>query len=155
MRSAVGLLTLGLALALALAACGGDGGGQLSREEFIRQANEICGRYDERLQESERKVEEAQTTEELAQVIEEALPTVREGFDELEALEPPDELQRDVDEWNRLNDEGLRQLEGLREAAEAGDEERLRSLAEQAGENEDRSDEIARRIGADRCAEDD
>jgi hypothetical protein len=140
---------------LALVGCGGDGGGQLSREDYVRQANEICDRFEDRLREAEQRVGEAETTEELGQVIDEALPTVREGFDELEALEPPDELQRDVDEWNRLNDESLEQLEELRDAANAGDESRLREIAEEGGETDDRSNEVARRIGADRCAEDD
>ena len=138
---------------LGFAACGGED--RLSREEYLEQADATCRKYEERLKPLEDKLQQTDSTEEAAAVIDDAVPVVREGVDELKKLKPPEELEGQVDEWLKLNEENTKTLEQLGDAAEAGDEARIGELAQEAEANEQRGDDLAREIGLKDCAEDD
>jgi hypothetical protein len=139
----------GLAAALLLAAgCSGDGDDRLSKEEYVRQADSLCARYDERLA----KLPQPQTLEALARLAAQAQPIAREGVERLRALRPPEELEGKANEWLERNDENVRKIGELREAARRGDGRRVQELASAAADNEARADALARELGLRRCA---
>jgi transcriptional regulator with AAA-type ATPase domain len=138
-------------VAVALIAAGGCGGGddRLSRDEYVKQADAICAKYQKRLD----ALPEPENVQELKELVDEGLPIAREGYQELKALEPPEELEADVSEWFERNDRNLELIEELGQAAEEGDEQRIQSLASEAEKNEEEADRIATGIGLDVCAE--
>ena len=142
-----------LAAVVLVAACGGED--RLSRDEYVKQADAICADYEEKLEEQERALQEAESPDELASVIDRAIPTIREGTDRLDALEPPEDLESQVNQWNRLNDENIKKLEQIRDAAKAGDTGKIGSLGEEISANEEDADKLARDIGLRDCAADD
>jgi hypothetical protein len=142
-------VTLVVFAALA-AGCGGED--RLSREEYIQRADATCKKYEDRLKSLEQELQRTDSPQEAAKVIDRALPIIREGVGELRDLRPPEELEGKTDEWLDLNDENTKTLEELRDAAEAGDEQKIAELARDADENEKRGDAIAREIGLDACA---
>ena len=149
----VGLVIAAVGLAL-LAGCGGNGGGgALTKDEFVQEADAICADVEGKLEDTQAELESATTPEELAQAIDESIPAVRDGVDRLRGLEPPDDLQAQVDEWLELTERNLGRLEDLRDAAEQGDQRALQEIATEAEADEERADGVAREIGLDDCAE--
>ena len=142
---------LAVAAVLLTGACGGDD--RLSRAEYLREADAICEEYEGKLDEHEQKLADADDPEQLASVIGAAIPVVEEGVDALRELEPPKDLERPVNRWLELNEKNADTLERLRDAAAAGDSERLEELVQAGEANEQRADELARDIGLDACAE--
>ena len=134
---------------LAVAACSGGGDDRLSAAEYVRRADEVCATYDRRLEELPRPEDLA----DLADLADRALPIAEEGVRELRKLEPPKELERPVNEWLERNDANVEKIEELREAARAGDEQRVQILGSEARKNEEEADALARRIGLRTCAE--
>ena len=110
MRAAVLVVTA----ALALAGCGDDDDGGPSREDFIAEADALCERLNERVE----QVNQTQPTnlEELREVLDEGLEVTDEGLEEFEQLEPPEEIEDEVDEFL---DEAREQREVLEDAREA------------------------------------
>ena len=109
---------------LALSACGDDDGP--SREDYIADADALCERINERIED----VNEPRPTDldELRELLDEAIEVTREGTEELEELEPPEEIEDDVDDFlASARDQG--QL--LEDARDAGSfEEGARILRE-------------------------
>ena len=151
MRALVGAVAL--SLVVLAAACSQDDE-RLSRQEFLREANEVCADSDSELQEIEDTLRDAETPEDVADAIDRGIPIVEDGIDELRDLEPPEDLEDDVDRWVELNEESAAELEELRDAARDGDAERTREIAERGRETDREADELAREIGLDDCATD-
>ena len=143
-------LTLASTLALALGATGcGGGDDRLSREEYVSKADAICTRVENRLE----RLGQAESVERFAQLAEEAIPIVRKSFDDIEALEPPEELEARVHEWDEINRRGLEALEDLPAAARARNRTEVEGILRRADANEKRADKLAREIGFKKCAE--
>ena len=145
-RALVPVLVLGVATG-----CAG-GGDRLSKSEYTRQADGICARYDERLGAVERELDRVESPEAAAAAIDRGIPIVKDGIAELRELEPPEELEDDVERWLELNEENAENLEKLRDAAEAGDAQQAEEIATRGEETERRSDELAQEIGLEDCA---
>jgi hypothetical protein len=152
-RLTVGLLALLGSAALVAAGCGGDGGGgsgdRLSATEFRETADAICAEYDQKIQD----LGEPESLEDLNAFIGRAIPIIEEGFNKLEELQPPEELEAD---WNRameVNAENLQLTKDLQAAAEDGNEERVQEILAQASQNEEETDRLARELGLQRCGE--
>jgi hypothetical protein len=152
-RLTVGLLALLGSAALVAAGCGGDGGGgsgdRLSATEFREAADAICAEYDQKIQD----LGEPESLEDLNAFIGRAIPIIEEGFNKLEELQPPEELEAD---WNRameVNAENLQLTKDLQAAAEDGNEERVQEILAQASQNEEETDRLARELGLQRCGE--
>jgi cysteine sulfinate desulfinase/cysteine desulfurase-like protein len=140
------------AVATATASCrNGDGDGRLSREEFLRRADAICADYDARLA----RLGNPASIAELGRLAARALPIAREGVAKLRALEPPEELARDVERWLARNDENVSRIAAIGEAAQADDATRVQEIASAATANERRADALARRLGLRDCAKED
>ena len=141
-------IMLAVAAALAVAGCADDGDGRLSKGEYVRAADAICAEYERRLA----RLPEPRNVEELARLTEQALPIAREGVTRLRGLEPPQELTSRVEEWLERNEENVRTIERMRDAARAGDETRVQELASAGADNEAEADRLARALGLRACA---
>ena len=143
---------LGLVVLLS-AGCGdddrrADGEERLTREEYVRRADEICAEYDRRLE----ALDEPKSVRDVARLAEDAFPIAQEGIARLRELRPPAEIAPRVRAWLRLNDANARQIHALQEAAERGDTRRVQEIASDAADNERRADALAKEIGLVECA---
>jgi hypothetical protein len=139
-----------VAVAVAVGCSGGgeETDGRLSQEEYAERADAICSEFEGRLNE----LGNPRSLADLARISGEALPVAREGISELKALRPPETLEARVARWLELNETNVRSLEQLRDAARAGDENRVQEIALDAEANEGRADRLAREIGLMACA---
>jgi hypothetical protein len=138
----------GAAASLALAACGGGDEG-LSREEFLSEADSICTEYDQRVDE----IEEPQSIDDVERYADEAKPVIEDGMAELRALEPPDELEQQWDDYMASSEESVEYLDELREAGAAGDQARIQEIAQEVSEKNEEADRLARDIGLEDCTD--
>jgi hypothetical protein len=136
---------------LALAGCGGgNGGDQLTAEDFRQQADAICADFEGRLDE----LGTPQSLEDVEQYVDDAIPILEEGTAELDDLQPPDELEED---WNRameINREQLENVRALQQAVEDGDQAQIAELLQQADEARQESDQLATELGLEQCGSD-
>ena len=140
-------LTVLGAMSLVVAGGCGGGGDELSREELISQGDAICERYEERSAE----VEEPEGPDDLERFVEETRALIADGVDELDDLEPPEELADEYESWIAQNEENLELLDDLREAAAENDEARVAGILEEAEQKGERADELAREMGFRDC----
>lgn len=148
-RGALGYAAaVGAATSLALAACGGGDDG-LSREEFVSEADSICAEYDQRVEE----IDDPQSLDDVERYADEAKPVIEDGMAELRALEPPDELQEQWDDYMASSEESLDYLDELREAAASGDEARIQEIAQEVSEKNEDADRLAQDIGLQDCTD--
>lgn len=132
------------------AACGGSGGDGLSREELASRADEICARYEKELN----ALAEPSSIEEVKQLADEAKPVIERGVNELDDLQPPDDLQEDYDRWIELNRENLDVVDKLGAAAQDGDVQRVQEILQEAQAKEAEADRLAGELGLTDCAND-
>ena len=146
MRTA-GRLAAAIAL-LALAACGGgDGGDQLTADEFRQQADGICAEFEGRLNE----LGTPESLEDLQGYVDDAVPILEEGTNRLDELQPPAELEED---WNRameINREQLENVRGLQDAVADGDQARVTELLQESDDARDESNQLAADLGLTEC----
>jgi hypothetical protein len=138
------------AMALAAAGCGG-GGDRLTREELIDEADATCAEFDQRVEE----VDEPESLDDIERYVQEIRPIVEEGTDELDALEPPEELQDEYDQWIQETRSAIERFDELEEAAASGDEQRIQEVLQGAGEGGDEANRLAQEIGLQECGSDD
>lgn len=99
---AAGVAVLAVALSLGLAACGSDDSDEsLSHEDLIVKADEICVKYEERLDElTESSLDDSSGKPEVVAFIsDEIVPLYEEQIDELKALEPNAD---DAEAWDDM-----------------------------------------------------
>jgi hypothetical protein len=151
MRS--GLAIVAGAAALFLAACGGDstgGGGQsLTAEEFRQQADAICKRYEDKLDE----LGSPSSLDDLGNFVDKAVPIIEEGNNELQDLEAPDELSEDWDRAMELQDENLQVARDLQDAIHDNDTARVQDLVSQLDATDQESTRLARKVGLENCGQ--
>jgi hypothetical protein len=132
-------------LALAAAACGGDGGGGLSKEEYAAELNEICVETVKAAGRPSSLPEFVSQGPRLIAAFDEALPRA-------EALEPPEELEEDVElflsQYKQLRD----LVSKLIDAATQNDLTTVAQLAGRADALGKETSELARKLGAPDCA---
>jgi hypothetical protein len=141
---------LALGIAGLAAACGGDGGGALTREEYADRLNEICREFDE----FEEEVGEPTGLADFAEKGGRLADRFEEGLSEVREFEPPEEV---ADTAGAFVENGERQLELVRrvlDAAEDGDEERIQELVDEGDPIDVEGDRLARELGAGVCADD-
>jgi hypothetical protein len=139
------------ATAVVASACGGgNGGGELSADEFRRQADAICAEFEAKLD----AVEPPASADDIERFVNEAVPIIEDGTRELNALDPPEEFE---DEWTRvveINEENLETIRDVQAAYEDGNLEEAQRLIQEAGGNEEEADRLAREIGLTECGQD-
>jgi hypothetical protein len=135
--------------ALALAGCGGSGGERLSRAEFVAQADAICRKYEARLD----ALGQPTNVAGLRSFADKALPIARAGRDELDDLQPPEELDETYDAWLEQGDEAIDIVERLRDAAQEGDQAEIGRIALDAQRTDAESNRLGRELGFKQCGE--
>ncbi|HVY60925.1 MAG TPA: hypothetical protein VHF22_04695, partial [Planctomycetota bacterium] len=130
MAARMGALLAVLAVAAATAACGGDGGsGELSREEYVAQADAICERTNER----EAALGDAPSSlPVLGDYLEKQKELAEDQLTALRALDPPQELEAQVDEAYGLLDQVVGKIDEAVAAAQAGDVATLTAVGGEA-----------------------
>jgi hypothetical protein len=129
---------------------GGSGGDALSKEEFTKQANAACKKFDE---EGE-KLGDPQSVDEIPAYADKALALFDKQLAELRDIKPPEELQDDYDEFLSQGDDAKQFISDLKSAAESKDEEEIKKIAEEADARDQKSDETATKLGLTECAND-
>jgi len=137
-------------VALLAAGCGGGEAGGLTKEEYVSQLDQICADFNA-------KQDEIGEPETLEDVVEQG-PRVQDEFEAaVERIrdlgDPPAEIAEDADRFLEIADESQRLIGDLVEAAEDDDLQRAEEIAEEGGALNDESEEIARELGAESCAE--
>jgi hypothetical protein len=147
MRRQVAIL-LGI---LALAACGGGGGSgtTLSAADFRQQADAVCAKYEQKLNE----IGQPTSVNELGDFVDKAVPIIEQGNAELEKLQPPDELKADWDRALAIQDENLQKTRDLQDAVHKKDEAAMRKLFTDLGSNQAESQRLAAKIGLQNCGQ--
>ncbi|MBA2514364.1 MAG: hypothetical protein H0V26_08555 [Solirubrobacterales bacterium] len=146
------LISLLICSALAgLAACGDDSSEQLSAEELVSRADEICrggiGRFDEIQPRPPSNAAEAEAqTAALLEVASDELNDLRE-------LRPPDELREPYDAYLASRGRALDQLERGREAAANRDTDAYAAAQTRVTADQASRIKLARAVGLQDCSE--
>jgi hypothetical protein len=142
-----------LALGLVAAGCGGGGGGgdRLTQEEFAQQADAICTEYDKKLDD----LGQPQTIEDLANMSVKAQSIANEGLSKLRDLQPPEEIETNVNSWLDKFEQQVDMIDELVEAAQSGDQTKLEQISAQGQDAEAEAQKQARAIGLKECGSSD
>jgi hypothetical protein len=136
-----------LLLCLAAAGCGGGGGGggdRLSAAEYREQADAICKQADEDL----RALPQPKSAAELNDFVDKVEPIVNGAVDDLDDLNPPEDLEQAHDRWVNQNRDVLNALDDLRNASATT----IRQRATEFANLSDRATKTARDdLGLDEC----
>ena len=151
MRATLISLLVCSAAASGLAACGDDSSEQLSAEELVSRADEICRVGIERFGEIQSKppgnaVEAEDQTSELADVASDELNDLRE-------LRPPDELQDSYEAYLESRGRALDQLERGRDAAADRDTEAYVAAQAEVTADQPNRLKLAKAVGLQDCSE--
>lgn len=134
-------------IAAPLSGCGGGDGESLTREEYARQADAICTKYNEQV----RALQSPSNIEELAEAADKTLPILDDAIGELRDLEPPESEAATADAWldqvELLKDD----LEEIRDRAEDNDQPGVQAAVPSAQQHNDRSNELATQLGMSVC----
>ena len=137
-------------LVLAASGCGGGGGGEpLTKEEFARQGNEVCQEFDRQIE----ALGAPQSLDAVEDFANRSAEIARDGRDELEDLEPPEELVADYDRLLEMLDAEIEDIERLGEAAADNDQAAAQTIIAEGAAKSEASDRLARELGLDDCAE--
>jgi hypothetical protein len=152
LRSSVLILVLGAVLA----GCGGDDAP--SKEEFAQEADKVCAKVEDRIQELDNA--DPDSPAEFEQLIDDIKATGNAGVAQLKDLERPDGdtgeqaeqfVTATTREWEQ---QGVPALDELVEAVRSKDEVALRAAGRKLDALENSpSEKIATQLGADECAE--
>jgi hypothetical protein len=139
------LLTVVCALAL-LAGCGGGdnnsgggGGGELSQDELVSKANEICRegatKINAKAQDIQKKIQEAKSAEEQQKAVADVLEETAKEYDpylqQLHDLKPPADLSDDWTKFLAGVDKAFDLIPDLADATRSGDRAKLQDLTTQ------------------------
>lgn len=134
--------------ALAVAACGGDDGG----EDFTAQADAVCTESAERINALFTKEGAPTSAEEAAALGAKLVGSRQQEIDELEALEPPEDLEAGYQDFVAARKEVLAGEESRQAADEQADRRASELAAAQVDEAFAAADEAAEGIGLEACA---
>lgn len=136
--------------AAVLAACGGGGdSGRLTADEYRSQGNAACQRYEQAV----KKLAQPSSLQDVSAYADDAREELASLVDQLEALDPPQDLQERHDQLVAL---GRQSEDALGDLAEAGDSQSKTQMTKAlaaAANLDQRSDTLARDLGLNRCAD--
>ena len=140
------LLTVACALAL-IAGCGGDdssgggggGGGELSQDELVSKANQICRegatKINAKAQDIQQKIQNAKSPEDQQKAVADVLEQTAKEYDpylqQLHDLRPPANLQQDWNDFLSGVDKAFDLIPDLADATRDGDRSKLQDLTTQ------------------------
>jgi hypothetical protein len=149
-------------LTFGLAACGGGGGDEVSREDFIAKADAFCKEQNAEAKKRNAKLQATATeAHSEAEFFNRAIPQLEEGLEwtrdkqeEFRNIEPPADDRATIDKLHDTIAEEIDQLERVVDAARDRDLEKFASLAEAQQKIDDRADAIAKDYGLKECGND-
>jgi hypothetical protein len=141
-------LVLAFAAATFVVGCGG-GDGRLSKEEYSKQADKICTKYNAKI----RALGRPTSIGALPAYVDRALPLARKGDEELRALKPPKDEEKTANEWLDQNDSVVGSMERLRNAAKKGDRAAIQAALTEASSANQTANRLARQLGLGVCAQ--
>ena len=136
-----------VALALLTAACGEKDSGP-SAADYIAAADRLCVRAQERVEELD---DDFQNFDDVKRFASNAAKIGDALLTDLGALEVPEDLEDQVDEFNGEFKSGLRLIRQLGKAAEDEDTDRIEEIAEEVEDQDKRLEELATDIGYEEC----
>ena len=138
-------------LAIAAAGCGGGGGGSaLSKDEYSARLNTIC----EELNEKNKEIGEPGSVEQVVRKGPELNDAFQEAIDEVEDLNPPDELKEAHVRFLALSKQIHSKIDDLIDAAKEGNPAELNEIGTSIDPLDKESNDIAtKQLGAPACAE--
>ncbi len=154
-RRVAGIIAVGGAAALIAAGCGGggDNGDSLSNAEYIEQADAICAAFERQLD----AIDEPTSDAGFVPFLRAVLPIIRAQIDELRALNPPADIEGQVNEALDLLDEQAEISEEAINRVEDGGED-AEAVAADVGPRlqtvNDEAEQIADDIGLQECGSD-
>jgi hypothetical protein len=140
--------SLAVALVATTAGCGGDGDDRLSQEEFQKEANAICDKYDSKIQ----ALGSPSSAQEVSGFVDQVIPLLHQGISELRAVKPPEDAADDYDRMLDETEKAVPAARKLADAAENNDTAALQDALAAAREADQASDEIATKLGLTGCA---
>ena len=140
---------VGLVL-LASFSCEDTTGERLAGTDFVRKADAICERSRAEIRAVDAPEDDSLT--EVARVLDRTLPVQRDALDDLGEIEPPDDVERDYEQYLRLQREALRDLEAAHEAAVDGDRDTFDQVRRRAQSKYADIHEHAREAGLRTCS---
>lgn len=140
-----GPLRAALALLIVLAGCGGDGGGEPSRERFVADANRICREGEAAVS---RRFDAERSTPDTLRAVADAYEPYLER---LRALRPPPDLEGQWDAFLDDVEAGFALLPEIARAAQDEDADALQRIAERASDIANRTRPFAQRHGLEDC----
>jgi hypothetical protein len=130
-------------LVLPLAACGGG----LSKSELVSKGDAICKRVNDRVA----KEPEPVNAEDLEKLAKRTVEISDPAIDDMEALEPPDELKEDFDKFVASLKKQRDLTEQIGEAAGAGETAKIQSVASEAQKAQEEYRKLSDKIGFKEC----
>ncbi len=135
------------ALALVVAGCGGSGSDSLTLDEFKTQADAICAQYDEKFS----ALGDPQTPAEAADLVREGKGIASDQLDELNALNAPDEVERQFSEAMDALQQEVDQFDDLAAALDDNDEAKSNEITAALGKLDAKADAVAQELGLEEC----
>jgi hypothetical protein len=151
------IAVIGVAAVLAAAAvagCGGDDSGELTKDDYIAQADQICADFNETAnadQEEFQSLLDQGDFEAAADNFDQTAADSEAALAELEALEPPAEDQATIDEWLAILNEQPALAEEFSTALRAQDVQAINALGPEVQRLDADSDAIADEYGMVDC----
>jgi hypothetical protein len=143
-RRAAALLIVTTALA---AGCGGGSGGRLSKQDYSKQADAICAKYNRKIQ----ALGAPRSLAEIPSFADKALKLTRQGNDELESLKPPKSEEPTAKKWVAQNDLVANAVADLRDAAKKNDKAEIRAALRRGQAANRTANALARDLGLRVC----
>jgi hypothetical protein len=128
---------------LPLAACGGG----LSKSELVEQGDAICKRVNDRVA----KEPEPKSAADLEALAKKTIEISDPAIDDMEALEPPGELEEDFDKFVASLKKQRNLTKEIGDAAGANDTAKIQEVAGEAQKAQDEYRKLSDKIGFKEC----
>ena len=130
-------------LVLPLAACGGG----LSKAELVKQGDAICKRVNDQVA----KQQEPTNAADLAALAKKTVKISDPAIEDMDALEPPDELEKDFDAFVASLKQQRDLTKQIGDAAAKGDTVKIQQIATDAQKAQAEYQRLADKIGFKEC----
>jgi len=130
-------------LIVPLAACGGG----LSKAELVKKGDAICKRVNDEVA----KQQEPTNAADLAALAKKTVKISDPAIDDMDALEPPDELQKDFDKFVASLRKQRDLTKQIGDAAAKGDTVKIQQIANEAQKAQTEYRKLAEKIGFEEC----
>jgi hypothetical protein len=130
-------------LILPLAACGGG----LSKAELVKKGDAICKRVNDEVA----KQQEPTNADDLAKLAKETVKISDPAIDDMDALEPPDELEKDFDKFVASLKHQRDLTKQIGDAAAKGDTVKIQQVANEAQKAQAEYRRLSDKIGFKEC----